>query len=236
MIKVLIVDDEPMILEVLEAYMQKEGYEVYTAENGQEALEQFHHIHPHFIVLDLMLPDLSGELVCEKIRETSDVPIMMVTAKGQENDRINGIEIGADDYIVKPFSPREVIVRMKAILKRTGSHLVEDSLSFNNGELTICPAQKLVYIHNEPVTLTPIEFQLITQMANRPSYAFTRAELLKAIQDAGYFEGYERNIDVHIKNIRKKIEEDTKHPTYIQTVFGTGYRFGGKADVPNPAR
>ncbi|MFG6121271.1 response regulator [Thalassobacillus sp. B23F22_16] len=229
MLKVLIVDDEPMILEVLEAYIKKENYDVYLAENGEEALQMFHSVHPHFVILDLMLPDLSGESVCQQIRKTSDVPIMMLTAKGQENDRINGIEIGADDYIVKPFSPREVIVRMKSILKRTGYLYMEDSLSFNNGELTIFPAKKLVYVNDESVSLTPIEFQLITQMANRPGYAFTRAELLKTIQDAGYFEGYERNIDVHIKNIRKKIEEDTKHPKYILTVFGTGYRFGGES-------
>ncbi|UCZ53550.1 response regulator transcription factor [Bacillus shivajii] len=230
-IKVFIVEDEPMIIEVLKAYLEKANYEVEWSENGKEGLERIKSTNPDFIILDLMLPDMPGEEICKQIRQTSDTPIMMLTAKTQEEDRIEGIVIGADDYVTKPFSPREVIVRMEAILRRTNTLNKMDVFSFNDKELVIDIKKKEVTLEGEWVALTPIEYNLLVAMAKYPGRVFSRADLLTGIQDDGFYEGYERSVDVHIKNLRKKIEKDTKHPKYIVTVFGMGYKFGGKRDA-----
>lgn len=238
--KVLIVDDERGIIEVLEAYLERQGFEIQSAENGVEALRKVKSFEPDLMILDLMLPDISGEEVCRLVRMESDLPILMLTAKSAEDDRINGIVIGADDYVTKPFSPREVIVRVQAILRRTQKAPVpaeNDILSFNQRHLTIDALKKEVMVGGELVTLTPIEYKLLTNMSDYPGRVYSRLDLLEKIQEEGmYYEGYERSIDTHIKNLRKKIEVDSRTPEYILTVFGMGYKFGGKKDVANPSR
>jgi DNA-binding response OmpR family regulator len=240
--KVLIVDDERGIIEVLEAYLERQGFEIQSAENGVEALRKVKSFQPDLMILDLMLPDISGEEVCRLVRMESDLPILMLTAKSAEDDRINGIVIGADDYVTKPFSPREVIVRVQAMLRRTQKAPAQasaenDILSFNQRHLTIDSLKKEVMVGGELVTLTPIEYKLLTNLSDYPGRVYSRLDLLEKIQEEGmYYEGYERSIDTHIKNLRKKIEVDSRTPDYILTVFGMGYKFGGKKDVANPSR
>lgn len=232
MTKILIVDDEDMILEVLEAYFEKEGWETILASNGIEALKKIKENNPNIIILDLMLPDISGEEVCRLTRKESDVPIIMLTAKSTEDDLINGIVIGADDYVTKPFSPREVVIRAKAILRRLRRVNSGNHLSFNQGKLTVDLLKKEMTLNNQIIPLTPIEYKLLIAMASYPGRVYSRLDLLEKIQDDGiYFEGYERSVDTHIKNLRKKIETDSRHPEFILTVFGMGYKFGGASDA-----
>lgn len=234
-VKVFIVEDEPMIIEVLKAYLEKSNYKVESSQNGREGLRRIRETSPDFIILDLMLPDMPGEDICKQIRKTSDTPIMMLSAKIAEEDRIGGIVIGADDYMTKPFSPREVIVRMEAILRRTKTLNKLDVFSFNNKELVIDLVKREITLRGEVLPMTPIEFNLLIAMAMHPGRVFSRLDLLQKVQEDTFYEGYERNIDVHIKNLRKKIEENTKNPTYILTVFGMGYKFGGNRDVSFPS-
>jgi DNA-binding response OmpR family regulator len=235
--KILLVDDETMISEVLEAYLVKEGYQVFKSENGLDALRKAGTVQPDLIVLDLMLPDISGEEICRLLRKESDVPILMLTAKSGEDEKINGIVIGADDYVTKPFSPREVVVRIQAILRRTQkSRPAGDQLSFNQQELIIDDIKKEILLHNENISVTPIEYRLLSNMAKYPGRVYSRMDLLEKIQEDGFsYEGYERSIDTHIKNLRKKIEIDARDPKYILTVFGMGYKFGGVPDAKNAA-
>ncbi|MDS9470891.1 response regulator transcription factor [Sporosarcina pasteurii] len=232
MTKILLVDDEDMILEVLEAYFEKEGWEIFLASNGIEALKKIKENDPDIIILDLMLPDISGEEVCRLTRKDNDVPIIMLTAKSAEEDLINGIVIGADDYVTKPFSPREVVIRAKAILRRVNKTENEKLLSFNHGKLKIDLFKKKVELNHQIVSLTPIEYKLLVAMASYPGRVYSRAELLEKVQEDGaYYEGYERSIDTHVKNLRRKIEADSRQPIYIQTVFGMGYKFGGTSNA-----
>ncbi|WP_160722481.1 response regulator transcription factor [Bacillus sp. USDA818B3_A] len=232
--KILLVDDERRIVEVLEAYLEREGYEIHSADNGIDALKKAKSIEPDLIILDLMLPDISGEEVCRLVRKESDVPILMLTAKSAEDDRINGIVMGADDYLTKPFSPREVVVRVQAILRRVKKSEKVERLEFNGHRLAIDLVKKEVTINGEYVTLTPIEYKLLTNMAANPGRVYSRMDLLEKIQDEGvYYDGYERSVDTHIKNLRKKIELDTRQPDFIVTVFGMGYKFGGVLDAAN---
>ncbi|MCM3691655.1 response regulator transcription factor [Neobacillus niacini] len=234
--KILLVDDEKRILEVLEAYLEREGYEIHCADNGIDALKKAKTINPDLIVLDLMLPDISGEEVCRLVRKESDVPILMLTAKSAEDDRINGIVMGADDYLTKPFSPREVVVRVQAILRRVKKTEKVERIEFNNKQLKIDLSKKEVTVKGQDVILTPIEYKLLTNMALNPGRVYSRMDLLEKIQDEGmYYEGYERSVDTHIKNLRKKIELDSRQPLFILTVFGMGYKFGGVLDVSNTA-
>lgn len=234
--KILLVDDEKRILEVLEAYLEREGYEIHCADNGIDALKKAKTINPDLIVLDLMLPDISGEEVCRLVRKESDVPILMLTAKSAEDDRINGIVMGADDYLTKPFSPREVVVRVQAILRRVKKTEKVERIEFNNKKLAIDLSKKEVRVKGHDVILTPIEYKLLTNMALNPGRVYSRMDLLEKIQDEGmYYEGYERSVDTHIKNLRKKIELDSRQPLFILTVFGMGYKFGGVLDVSNTA-
>lgn len=228
---VFIVEDEPIIVDTLKAYFEREGWNVQTAFNGADGLTGIIESKPDFILLDLMLPDISGEEICVEVRKTLKAPIIMLTAKTAEDDRIHGIEIGADDYVTKPFSPREVVARIKGILRRLNDYEKSEILSFNRSELVINRTMKAVELNNEKVSLTPNEYKLLEGIAAFPSRTFTRMELVKLISEGDYFEGYERNIDVHIKNIRKKIEANSREPKYIQTVFGYGYKFGGNIDV-----
>ena len=232
--KILLVDDERRIVEVLEAYLEREGFEIHSADNGIEALKKVKTIHPDLIILDLMLPDISGEEVCRLVRKESDVPILMLTAKSAEDDRINGIVMGADDYLTKPFSPREVVVRVQAILRRVKKAEKVERLDFNGKKLAIDLIKKEVIVNGQQVTLTPIEYKLLTNMAVNPGRVYSRIDLLEKIQDEGiYYEGYERSVDTHIKNLRKKIELDSRQPDFIVTVFGMGYKFGGVLDAAN---
>lgn len=227
--KILIVDDEERILEVVRAYLEKENYEVTTASDGEEALRVFKIDTFHLVILDLMLPKISGEQVCFKIRETSHVPIIMLTAKVEEEDKLEGLAIGADDYLTKPFSARELVGRVKALLRRAyreESPLAEH-LVFNDGDLEVDVPKMRVFKKGNEVTLTPYEFKVLISLLTNPGQVFSRERLVE--KAFGYdYESFDRTIDTYIKNIRQKIENNPKCPDYITTVYGVGYRFGGK--------
>ena len=223
--KIVVIDDEPSVQEVVRGYLEKDGYLVYVAGNGQEGLALAERTKPGLIVLDLMLPDVSGEEICREIRSRSDVPILMLTAKASEDERVGGLALGADDYLTKPFSPRELVARVRAVLRRTQgteTPLVE-VLSFDEGALEIDTVQHEVRRDGQAVELTRNEYRLLVTLARYPGRVYSRFELINHVQ--GYdFEGYERTIDAHVKNLRKKIELDPKSPRYVETVFGVGYR------------
>lgn len=224
--KILIIDDDVKIVEMLKIYLEKEGFEIVTAFDGWQAVEVSREQKPDLAVLDLMLPGLSGWEVCKKIREQSKMPIIMLTARDSETDKLLGLELGADDYVTKPFSLRELVARVKAVLRRTGGELAEANL-INTGEIVIDLEQHTVKRGKTYIDITPTEFKIISTMAGYPGKVFTRLQLIDLVQ--GYsFEGYERTIDTHIKNLRKKVEPDSKNPTYILTVFGVGYKFRGE--------
>lgn len=218
----LVVDDDEKIARVLEAYLVKEGYTVEIAFDGVTALEKAKQ-KPDIILLDLMLPDLDGISVCREIRKHSKIPIIMLTARDGENDRITGLEIGADDYVVKPFSPREVMARIRAVLRRT--NLVnENILSYGGIRLDI--ASRNIEVKGNLIELTPTEFKLLELFLRCPNRVFSRLQLIERIQDVA-FEGYERTVDTHVKNLRKKIGDSPSEPQYIKTVYGVGYKFVG---------
>ena len=223
--RIVVIDDEQSVREVVQAYLEKDGYHVLVAENGTDGLALAERMNPALIVLDLMLPDISGEEICSEIRSRSDVPILMLTAKASEEERVSGLVSGADDYLVKPFSPRELVARVKAVLRRAPSvetPLVE-SLSFDDGRLEIDTVQHVVRRDGAAVDLTPNEYKLLVTLARYPGRAYSRFELINRVQGYDY-EGYERTIDVHVKNLRKKIEPDPSHPRYVETVMGVGYK------------
>lgn len=223
--KILVVEDEKKIAEVIAAYLDREGYLVTTTASGSQALKLAETINPDLVVLDLMLPDLSGEDVCRELRRRSDVAIIMVTARTTEDEKVFGLNIGADDYLAKPFSPRELVARVKSILRRTdGEAFMAERITFDDERLVIDVNKHEVKIAGRTVALTPHEFKLLVTLARRPGRVYSRYELINKVQ--GYdFEGYERTIDAHIKNLRQKIEADVKHPRYVRTVFGVGYKF-----------
>jgi DNA-binding response OmpR family regulator len=228
-IKVLIVDDEEKITEVVKSYLEKSGFKVYCAYNGNEALELFDKVNPRLVVLDLMLPDMSGEDICRSIRKKSRVPIIMLTARVEEESILNGLGIGADDYVTKPFSPRQLVARAIALLRRSEDEimLLSNIQSFNSGELIIDSIKHEVKKDGQVVNLTPNEFKILMTLVKYPNKAFTRDELVFLVLGDDY-EGYDRTIDTHIKNLRQKIEQDVKSPVYILTVYGVGYKFGGE--------
>ncbi|HEB13171.1 MAG TPA: response regulator transcription factor [Actinobacteria bacterium] len=227
--KILVVEDEKKISEVIKAYLEREGYLVNTTPSGREALKLAETVEPDLVVLDLMLPDLSGEEVCATLRRRSDVPIIMVTAKTAEDDRVHGLDIGADDYLTKPFSPRELVARVKSILRRTHSEeeFLAEKISFNDERLVIDITRHEVRVDGQVVALTPHEFKLLSTLSRHPGRVYSRYELINRVQGYDY-EGYERTIDAHVKNLRQKIEREPKEPMYIKTVFGVGYRFEDK--------
>lgn len=226
-LNILLVEDEKKISEITKAYLEKEGFNVFISYDGEEALKMFNNNPIHLIVLDLMLPKISGEQVCSRIRSKSDVPIIMVTAKTGLEDRINGISIGADDYLIKPFSIRELVVRIKALIRRSyREDPLADILSFNN-DLEIDLNKMEVRKKGENILLTSVEFNVLKTLLLNPGRVLSRDQLLEKIsEDAN--ESYDRTIDTHIKNIRKKIEDNPKEPIYILTIYGAGYKFGGK--------
>ncbi len=225
--KILIVDDETNILEIVEAYLITNNYQVFRAMDGEEALRKAETIVPDLIVLDLMLPDISGLEVCQKIREFSNVPIIMLTAKTAEQDILKGLQLGADDYVTKPFSPKELVARVETVLRRARSEPQEEKLSFEGGLLEIYPDRKQVLKKGVEVDLTPTEYALLFLLASHPKQLFSRDQLLDAVKGLD-FDGTDRIIDTHIKNLRQKIEADKRNPHYILTAYGTGYRFGGQ--------
>jgi DNA-binding response OmpR family regulator len=227
--QILLVEDERAIREAVEAYLVREGYSVTAAADGQQALDEFAKSTFNLIILDLMLPKISGEKVCQTIRSSSSVPLIMLTAKGEIEDRIAGLELGADDYLVKPFSPRELIARVRALLRRaqTETEPKRETLVFDDLVIDI-PARN-VTIGGRKLDLTTSEFKLLITLSSHPGLVYTRGELVKKV--LGYdFEGYERTIDSHVKNLRSKLGDDPRDPRWLFTVHGVGYRFVDLSD------
>jgi len=227
--KILVVDDEEKIVQVVKSYLEHSGFVVYEAYNGKQALQIFKKVAPSLVVLDLMLPDISGEDICKMLRKQSRVPIIMLTAKVEEEDILRGLDIGADDYITKPFSPKELVARVFAILRRTSGEPVPLSnlVSFNNDELVIDNVKREVRKSGSVLSLTPNEYKILMTLIKYPNKTFTREELI-CMALGEDFDGYNRTVDTHIKNLRHKVESDPKVPKYILTVHGVGYRFGGE--------
>jgi DNA-binding response OmpR family regulator len=230
--KILVIDDEFGIVEVIQAYLLKEGFEVNIAMNGKAGLELYRQIQPDLVILDLMLPDISGEDICKEIRLSSQVPIIMLTAKKEEADCLNGLSLGADDYLLKPFSPKVLMMRVHAILRRVyASEKTDRTLlkRFNQGDLVIDPNERLVIKKGQNLDVTKNEYELLLTFSENPNRTFTREQLIEATFGADYL-GYDRTVDVHVKNLRRKIEDDMKEPIYIVTVYGVGYKFKGVRD------
>jgi two-component system alkaline phosphatase synthesis response regulator PhoP len=220
--KILVVDDEAKIVKLVRSYLQQAGYSVVDAGDGQTALIQARREKPDLVVLDLGLPGIDGMEVARILRRESNTPIIMLTARIEDTDRIVGLELGADDYVTKPFNPRELVARVRAVLRRTsGTATVPEQL--RAGDLLVDIGGHQVTLAGRPLDLTPTEFDLLVVLLQNPNRAFTRLELLDRVQGDAY-EGYERTIDAHIKNLRAKLGDDPRHPRYIQTVFGVGYK------------
>lgn len=221
--KILVVDDEDQIVKVLRAYLEKAGFEVISAADGGAALAIFRQAQPDFVILDLNLPVMDGLDVCRAMRRESNVPVLMLTARVEEADRLIGLELGADDYMVKPFSPREVVARVRTIFRRA-SPAPEKAETIQVGDLVIDRSAHSVTRSGAPIELTRTEFDILTTLAAQPRRVFSRMQIMEqAMGDS--FEGYERTIDAHIKNLRNKLEPNPKQPVYIHTVFGVGYKF-----------
>lgn len=220
---ILIIEDEPELVKVLRSYLEGAGFVVLTSYRGDSGLSTWEHRRPDLVILDLNLPGMDGLDVAREIRRRSDTPIIMLTARVEETDRLIGLELGADDYITKPYSPREVVARVRAVLRRAGAApAIPQVLRYADLEVNL--EAHSVTRQNHPVELTPTEFNLLATLIAQPGRAFSRSQLLEATQGIAY-EGYERTIDAHIKNLRAKLETDPRQPRYIETVFGVGYRF-----------
>ncbi len=225
---VFIVDDDVKITKLLKSYFDKEGFVTYLAHEGTSAIQAIREKKPDIVILDLMLPGLDGWEICRKLRRESDVPIVMLTARDEETDRVIGLEMGADDYVAKPFSPREVVARAKAILRRTQKAVVKTE-PIREGDLLIDVERHMVKKGNTVLDLTPTEFKILELLATNAGRVFSRLQIVERVQ--GYaFDGYDRTVDVHMKNLRRKVEDDPKDPRYILTVYGIGYRFAGESE------
>lgn len=218
---VLVVDDEPSVRDILSAYLEKAGFRAITAPDGLEAIATAEAERPDLVVLDLMLPGLDGLAVCRSLRATSSVPILMLTARGEGLERVRGLDLGADDYLGKPFDPNEVVARVRAILRRTAGELAPAALQ--RGELRVEPAARLVELAGRPVELSPLEFDLLHALASQPGRVFTRDALLRAVWGDGF--PVDRVVDVHVANLRRKLGDDPDAPRFVETVRGVGYRF-----------
>ena len=227
-IRILIVDDEQKVLNVIKAYLLKEGFEVLTSMDGEDALNIFKNESIHLIILDLMLPKMSGEEICNKIRATSSVPIIMLTAKAEEDNKIEGLAIGADDYITKPFSNRELVSRVKALIRRTyrDNNPLAELLIINKGDLEINIEKMIIKKKGKIIILTSNEFKILIALLTNPGQVFSREQLVNKAFGIDY-DGFDRTVDTHIKNIRSKIEDDHKNPKYIISIYGMGYKFQG---------
>lgn len=224
--KIILVDDEPEILALVRDYLTREGFSVLTAVNGNEGMELIKREKPDLVLLDWMLPGMSGLEMCKHLRETSTIPIIMLTAKSEEIDRVLGLEFGADDYIVKPFSLRELAARIKTVLRRSSGGVQESHSSILiRGELSIDVTSHKVSKRGQELSLTPTEFNILHLLATRPGTVYSRLQLLRQAMGEEYLY-YERSIDTHVSNLRKKIEDNPSDPKYVETVFGVGYRFG----------
>ncbi|MCL6547474.1 MAG: response regulator transcription factor [Alicyclobacillus sp.] len=221
----LLVDDEPKVLDVMKPFLQGEGFRVFTASTGPEALQMVEECKPQLVVLDWMLPGLSGLDVCRELRKSSSVGIIMLTARTEEADKIVGLEVGADDYLTKPFSLRELVARIRSVLRRSAGEQDQESTVLHRGDLKIDEARFRVWKRGQEVVLTPTEFKILFTLAASPGVVYSRLQLLQAAIGESYL-NYERTIDTHISHLRKKIEDDPAQPVYIQTVYGIGYRFG----------
>jgi DNA-binding response OmpR family regulator len=230
--KVLIVDDEKRISEGVKKYFEQAGFEVESAFDGHSALKMALKDMPDLIVLDWMLPGMSGIDVCREIRRESNVPIIMLTARVEESDKLIGLELGADDYLTKPFSPRELVARARAVLRRSQMEPVQSRSTYSFGNVTLDLSSRECKVKGETVSLTPTEFDILAYLVKHPNQVFSRSKLLEAT-DLGVFEGVERTIDVHVHNLRKKIETNPTNPEFIITVFGVGYRFVNKPEIQN---
>ncbi len=220
--KILIVDDEPQIVKVLKAYLEKAGYQAAAVSDGKEVLSAFRRERPDFMILDLNLPGMDGLDICKAVRKESNIPILMLTARVEEADRLIGLELGADDYVLKPFSPREIVARVKTIFRRSmGEPFMAKVVKVS--DLAIDLEQHVVKLGDRLIDLTPTEFEILVALARQPKRVFSRLQIMELAQGSA-FEGYERTIDAHIKNLRLKLEPDPKRPRYIQTVFGLGYK------------
>ncbi|MFN0072886.1 MAG: response regulator [Chloroflexota bacterium] len=221
--RVLVVDDDENIVKLVSMYLEKDGYRVERAHDGRDAIAQFRRTKPDIVVLDLMLPEIDGLGVCRSIREQSDVPIIMLTARTTESDKLIGLDQGADDYVTKPFSPRELLARIRAVLRRAPSDESAGPIELRHGDLVLNIREHVAYIRGEQIALTPTEFSLLQTMLQSPGQAFTRGQLID--RAFGHeFDGFERNVDVHINSLRKKIEDQPGQPNYIRTVYGVGYK------------
>jgi two-component system, OmpR family, alkaline phosphatase synthesis response regulator PhoP len=228
--KILVVDDDIKIVELVKLYLIREGYTVLTAYDGNNALKIARESHPDLIVLDIMLPGIDGLELCRILRSESSIPIILLTAKTTEQDRIIGLDLGADDYVTKPFSPKELAARVRAVFRRTPDEalmLGPQELTFGN--LTVNYPKHEAYLNNKALNLTPVEFKLLGVLIREPERVFNRALLVEKV--LGYdFDGFDRTIDVHILNLRRKLEQDSSQPKYIKTVYGAGYKFTGGMD------
>ena len=224
MTTILIVEDELELANILKAYLERAGYKVLLTERGDQGYALWEGHRPALVLLDLNLPGIDGIDIAQKIREIDDTPIIMVTARVEEVDRLLGLELGADDYITKPYSPREVVARVKAVLRRSEKSILGPTDVINIMDMRIDLDAHLTTQSDQEIDLTPTEFSILATMAAQPGRAFSRLQLLEACQGVAY-EGYERSIDAHIKNLRAKLGDDSKQPRYIETVFGIGYRF-----------
>jgi DNA-binding response OmpR family regulator len=229
MATVLVVEDERKLRDFVRSYLERAGFTVLSTGSGAEAMTMAAEAGPDLVVLDLGLPDVPGETVARELRATSATPILMLTAKTAEEDRIRGLELGADDYVTKPFSPRELVLRVQAILRRGGPTAEQGVTRFGGGELVIDEPQRLVTVGGQAVSLTPTEWGILVALATVPGRVYSRFELINRVR--GYeFEGYERTVDSHVKNLRRKIESDPAQPQIVQTVLGGGYRLGLSRD------
>jgi DNA-binding response OmpR family regulator len=228
--RVLVVDDDAKTVELVKLYLNRDGYKVLTAYNGTDALRLARQGHPDLIVLDLMLPGIDGLNVCRTLRHESDVPIIMLTAKTTDHDKLTGFDLGADDYVTKPFSPKELAARIRAVLRRLpGETIQRGPEEVQHGKLTVNFPKHEASLAGRPLNLSPIEFKLLGVLVREPERVFSRAELIE--KALGYdFEGFDRTIDVHILNLRRKLEPDPNRPRYVRTVYGVGYKFVGGAE------
>ena len=223
--KILVVDDEPKIVQLVRDYLERAGFHVITAHNGKTALAQAHSEKPDLVILDLGLPEMDGLDVTRTLRKDSNVPILMLTARSEETDKLIGLELGADDYITKPFSPRELVARVRVVFRRMENYSLAGTEVFHAADLTMdVPRMRVTADGRDMEELTPTEFELLVAMARHPGRVFTRAQLLDVVHGVA-FESYERAIDAHIKNIRHKLELSPGEPRYILTVYGVGYKF-----------
>jgi two-component system OmpR family response regulator len=228
-VKVLVVDDDEKILKVLTVYLEKDGYTVMTAKDGWEAVDKARQLGPDIVLLDVMLPNLDGWGVCKEIRRISDVPIIMLTARDAEADRIIGLELGADDYVIKPFSPKEVIARIRAIFRRLqpSDRREGEERVLKVGKIILQQSSHSLTVAGVPVELTPTEYKLLELFLAHPGQVFSRLQLIEKVQRYA-FEGYERTVDSHIKNLRKKLDASLDEPHYIKTIYGVGYKLTGE--------